>query len=164
MVKSTGARSRVGIILTTSLGPLLVMFDLFAVGVSKGRIVWGFGDLGSAFPSLIGVIGIAIWVLGLSLAISRKKMRSRSRSRRARPVFLKGRACIRCYNCGRQIDASDVGYRKLITCECGVNYEMFQEGPWEQEVREEGPGPSRPCRKRRGNGRSPRRISPPPRR
>jgi hypothetical protein len=132
MVLSGSVKGRIGSILATSIGPLLVMLDLAAVVIIKGNIFFGFGRFGGAFPSPIGIIGLVIWLLGASFLISRRFQRSRKRSTKTRSVFLKGRTGIKCYNCKRWIDASDVGYQKMITCSCGTNYNMFQDGPWDE--------------------------------
>ncbi|MEA3558595.1 MAG: hypothetical protein U9R75_05010 [Candidatus Thermoplasmatota archaeon] len=164
MVPDGSIKLRIGSILATSIGPLLLMLDLFAVVMGKGNIVFGFGPFGSTFPSPVGIIGLVIWLLGASFLISRRINRSRKRSAKARPVFLKGRTGIRCYNCKRWIDASGVGYQEMITCECGTNYNMFQEGPWDNGIKEKGSGSSSASRKLKENGRSRKRSAPLPRR
>lgn len=155
---------RTGIILTTSIGPLLIMLDLAAVVILQGSIEFGFSSFGSGFPSIIGILGILTWMTGVIMVLYRRFIRSGKRSSKAKVIFLKGRKGIRCPECGKWVNASHVGYQEIVTCDCGVNYNMFQEGPWDEEVTEEGSGPSRVHRKLKGNDRAPGKIAPPPRR
>ena len=155
--------NRTGIVLTTSLGPLLVMFDLAAVAMVQGGIEIGFGPFGEAFPSMIGILGLVSWAIGITLLVIRKVEREKKRSSKTKSVFLKGRKGIKCYECGKWVNASHVGYQELVVCKCGASYNMFQEGPWDQDLNWEGYVSSKQGQKLRANDRRPGKISPPPR-
>ena len=156
--------SRTGIVLTTSLGPLLVMFDLAAVSILQGGIKVGFGSFGETFPSIVGILGLASWTVGIALLVIRKMGREKKRSSKTRSVFLRGKNGIRCFECRKWIDASKVGYQEIVTCRCGASYNMFQDGPWDQDLNEGGSVSSKAHRKLKGNARRPGRTVPPPRR
>lgn len=128
---STGMR--ISSILALSLGPFLVMADIVSVIIVKKEVVIGFGSPGQVFPSFLGMTGFLCWFGGLFFLRWSKRVRSRKISSTASPFFLKGKTGFKCTGCRKWIDASHVEYHERITCECGKNYDVFQEGPWDGE-------------------------------
>jgi hypothetical protein len=146
---------RVTSVLALSLGPFLVMADIVSVMIVKKEIVIGFGAPGQVFPSFLGLAGFFCWFGGLFFLRWSKKVRKRTISSMAAPYFLKGKKGFKCAGCGQWIDASNVEYHEMITCSCGKNYDVFQEGPWDEEGINEGErsSPSKAPRSPKGNGR-----------
>ncbi|MGA1793623.1 MAG: hypothetical protein ACMUHM_06710 [Thermoplasmatota archaeon] len=160
MAEGSSTGMRIASILALSLGPFLVMADIAAVVIVKHRIMLGFGTPGQVFPSVLGITGTVLWLGGLFFLYWAKRTRKGAFSSKARPVFLKGRNGFECRNCGDHIDASSVEYHERITCSCGKNYDVFQEGPWDGEAptSEEGASPSRAPRMPRGNDQRMRKL------
>ncbi len=100
-----------GVLTTAMFGDSAVSNDLGPVG--------GF--------SLLSVIGAMLWVLGLLLLVL--KMRGHREGKRSGPkqVLLKGRNRYRCEACGTWLEVRYVDYHERISCDCGEEYDMFQE-------------------------------------
>ena len=163
MAGETSTGTRVASILALSLGPFIVMADIIAVVLVKNEVVIGFGTPGQVFPSVLGLIGCILWLAGMFFLYWSKRTVKGRFSSKARPVFLKGRKEFECRGCGENLDASGVEYHDRLTCKCGKNYDVFQEGPWDREVptSAEEASPSRAPRMRKGSGRA---VKMPPRR
>jgi hypothetical protein len=146
---------RVSSILALSLGPFLVMADIVAVMIVKKEVVIGFGNPGQVFPSFLGLTGFLCWFGGLFFLRWSKRVKRRHISSTALPYFLKGKEGFKCSACGKWIDASNVEYHERITCGCGKNYNVFQEGPWDdgETVKGAAASPSKAPRSPKGNAR-----------
>jgi len=162
MSGSEGSGARIGSLFALSLGPFLVMVDLMINVIVSGDVMVGFGAPGKGFPSVLGVGGTLLWLLGMGLVLYLKKRRKERASSRTRPVFLRGRNGFKCASCGNYIDCGDIDYHERKQCGCGALHDVFQEGPWDGEEDLTGSGGARSVKKRKGNGRSPRKLTRPP--
>jgi len=146
---------RVSSVLALSLGPFMVMADIVSVMIVQKKIVIGFGAPGQVFPSVLGLVGFLCWFGGLFFLKWSKKVRTRKISSTATPFFLKGKKGFKCTGCSEWIDATHVEYHERMTCRCGKNYDVFQEGPWDGAEPIEGGKsvPSKVPRSPKGNAR-----------
>jgi hypothetical protein len=162
MAASEGTGARMGSLFALSMGPFLVMVDLMITVIVSGEVIVGLGPPGKGFPSILGIGGTLLWLLGISLILYLKKRRREKRSSRARPVFLKGRKGFKCFSCHEFLSSRDVEYHERMQCKCGALYDVFQEGPWDGEKETTGNGDTEAWKMQKGNARSPRRSSRPP--
>ncbi|MGA1848287.1 MAG: hypothetical protein ACMUHB_03005 [Thermoplasmatota archaeon] len=162
MAGSEGSGARIGSLFALSLGPFLVMVDLMITVIVSGGVKIGFGAPGKGFPSILGIGGTLLWLLGIGLVLYLKKRRKEKASSRSTPVFLKGRKGFRCTSCGIFLDCKGVDYHERKRCDCGALYEVFQEGPWDEQNGFTGSEDSGGAKMRKGNARSRRKLPRPP--
>ncbi len=108
------------------MGTLLIFTGvLTSVMFGDSAVSEDLGPLGGF--SLLSVIGGMLWVLGLILLIL--NIRGKRGRRRAGPkqVFLKGRGRYRCGTCGTWLEVRYIDYHERVSCECGEEYDMYQE-------------------------------------
>jgi hypothetical protein len=105
-------------------GSFILMADALVVVITTE----GGGNLFErGFPTILGWLGLALWILGIILLITHMSSGDKGSALSVRPVFLKGRKAFKCRNCGTRIDASGTGYHKRMRCKCGSLYDVYQE-------------------------------------
>jgi len=142
------------------LGSFMLMGDM-ALAVlrngDKGGTIFNMG-----FPSIIGLLGFCLWGVAVVMLVAQRIGRGETRSARSRSVFLRGKDGFTCRSCKRYNNVVTGEYMKHHRCACGAEYDLFQDGPWDED------GPMRRTSgasggtKRRGTDRARRAMPPPP--
>ncbi|MCU0799829.1 MAG: hypothetical protein MUC62_09200 [Candidatus Thermoplasmatota archaeon] len=151
--------SKPAVSLAFGLGSFMLMGDMALAVLRNGEDGGTIFDMG--FPSIIGLIGFSLWVVAVILMVAMRIGRDEPRSARSRSVFLRGKDGFTCRSCKRYNKVVTGEYMKHHRCSCGAEYDLFQDGPWDED------GPMRRTSgasagtKRRGTDRA-RRVMPPP--
>jgi hypothetical protein len=114
------------------LGSFVLMADITVVVITRGDQGGNIFDMG--FPTPLGIAGLALWFIGITLLIFHRIRRgSRVSSSSIKPVFLRGRANFRCPKCRKMIDVSGVTFHRRHRCSCGAIYDLYQEPPDDED-------------------------------
>lgn len=146
--------------LAFGLGSFILMADMALAVLRNGDKGGTVFDMG--FPSIIGLIGLLLWVVAVVLLIVLRLGGGERRSVRSRSVFLRGKDGFMCRSCKRYNRVVTGEYLKHHRCRCGAEYDLFQDGPWDTEGPKGRNADTSVRTKLRATDRA-RRVPPPPR-
>lgn len=142
------------------LGSFMLMGDMALAVLRNGDEGGTVFDMG--FPSPLGVLGLFLWAVGVVLLVVLRTRKVEERSTSAHAVFLRGRDGFTCRSCKRYNTVVTGEYLKRFRCGCGAQYDLFQDGPWDEGRPRARNGDARAVKRRTVNGRAPNGRPPRP--
>lgn len=125
MAGSARVTRKVAASIIFGLGSFILMADATQTVITKGDEGGNIIEMG--FPSLLGYVGIILWIIGISLLVSIKIRERGSIKENVMPIFLKGSNSFRCRSCKTILKIQDIDYSDRIECECGAVYDVYKE-------------------------------------